>query len=184
MQLRGFSNSAEGYPLEVSRVAVVGAGRDDFLVSSENCTAGSVPSAGTCQVRVRFGPTAIGSRNATLQITYNSAASPFTVPLSGSGVALPTGPTKAKKGKAATWKVNINNSGNSSVTGVRLKASGKGVNSSKSVEPVAALATKGVNIEHEFPTPGGRVRIVLWKGPAESCDRRLCVLRGRATPGW
>ena len=44
-----------------------------------------------------------------------------------------SGPSKVKKGKKATYKVKITNSGNAAATGVRLKVSGRGLSFNTSV---------------------------------------------------
>ena len=77
------TNSTPGYPLLVDRVLTTGTDRADFLVAVDDCTAESVPSAGSCEVGVRFAPSATGARSATLEIRHNGPTSPLTVPLSG-----------------------------------------------------------------------------------------------------
>ena len=77
------TNSTPGYPLLVDRVLTTGADRADFLVAVDDCTAESVPSAGSCEVGVRFAPSATGARSATLEIRHNGPTSPLTVLLSG-----------------------------------------------------------------------------------------------------
>ncbi len=56
------TNSTPGYPLLVNRVQTTGTDRDDFIVSTDDCSAESVPSAGSCEVRVRFAPSAAGAK--------------------------------------------------------------------------------------------------------------------------
>jgi len=79
------TNSPVGYPLLVNRVRTTGADRADFIVVVDDCTGESVPSSGSCEVSVRFAPTAAGVRSATLEIQHNGDSSPLSVPLSGTG---------------------------------------------------------------------------------------------------
>ena len=58
-------------------------------------------------------------------------------PVAQIGKVTVTGPGKAKRGKTATWKVQIPNTGNIAATGVRTSVSGRGV---KVNTPVATIA--------------------------------------------
>jgi uncharacterized membrane protein len=58
-----------------------------------------------------------------------------------------SGPAKVRKGKKATYKVKITNSGNAKATGVRLKVSGRGVSFNTSVGKIAAKKTRTVKVK-------------------------------------
>ena len=58
-----------------------------------------------------------------------------------------SGPNKVKRGKKATYKVKISNSGNADATGVRLKVSGRGVSFNTSVGKIAAGKTRTVKVK-------------------------------------
>lgn len=59
----------------------------DFEVSGGSCAAGTSVSAGaSCSVSVRFKPTAVGARAASLTIRHNGAGSSSTVSLAGTAV--------------------------------------------------------------------------------------------------
>jgi hypothetical protein len=79
------TNSGPGYPLTVSRVSTAGSDRDDFIITSDDCSGGSVGSAGSCEIRLRFAPSAVGARDARLEISHNGLESPLAIPLSGVG---------------------------------------------------------------------------------------------------
>lgn len=64
--------------LTVSNIAMSG----DF---SETSLCGTVKPGRTCVIRVRFHPTATGSRTGTVTITDNASNSPQSVPLTGTG---------------------------------------------------------------------------------------------------
>ncbi len=67
------------------------------------------------------------------------------------------GPAKVKKGKKATYRVKISNSGNADATGVRLKVSGKGLNFNTSIGKIAAGKTRTVKVKVK-PTKPGKVK--------------------------
>jgi hypothetical protein len=73
---------------------ISGANPDDFLITSNTC---GVPLIGPqlCVVTVRFSPQAAGARSATLTIADYPGNALAAVALTGSGGALPTGPTGA-----------------------------------------------------------------------------------------
>jgi hypothetical protein len=65
-----------------------------------------------------------------------------------------SGPGKVKKGKKATYKVKITNSGNAKATGVRLKVKGRGVSFNTSVGKIAAKKTRTVKVKLKAKKPG------------------------------
>ena len=65
-----------------------------------------------------------------------------------------SGPAKVRKGKKATYKVNISNSGNAAATGVRLKVSGRGVSFNTSVGKIGAKKTRTVKVKVKPKKPG------------------------------
>ena len=71
-------------PLTIAGLTVAGAAASDFIVGSSSC-GGSLAPGGSCQLTVRFAPTALGGRAASLAISSNDTASPASVQLSGMG---------------------------------------------------------------------------------------------------
>ena len=71
-------------------------------------------------------------------------------------LAKPTikGPAKAKRGKVATYRVTVRNSGGLPVTGVRLRVSGKGVSINTSVGTIAGESSKTVRVKAKFRSAG------------------------------
>ena len=65
-----------------------------------------------------------------------------------------TGPAKVKRGKKATYKVKVKNSGNAAATGVKLNVKGKGIKAKKSVGKIAAGKTKTVKVKLKPKKPG------------------------------
>jgi hypothetical protein len=71
-------------PLAVSQATFGGASAGDFFFGSWGC-GGSVAPGSSCQLSVRFAPSASGSRAATLDIVSGDLGGPFSVQLTGSG---------------------------------------------------------------------------------------------------
>ena len=65
-----------------------------------------------------------------------------------------TGPAKARKGKAVTYKARITNSGNARATGVRLKVSGRGIASSVAAGTIEAGKSRTVKVKIKPKKPG------------------------------
>ena len=76
----------------IQDVRTVGPGASDFLVTWDGCSNVALGAGASCQVGVRFAPTALGSRAATLRVTSIADGSPHDVPLSGNGTSAPAGP--------------------------------------------------------------------------------------------
>ncbi|HET9999315.1 MAG TPA: N,N-dimethylformamidase beta subunit family domain-containing protein [Ktedonobacteraceae bacterium] len=78
--------------LTINSIAVTGTNASDFA-QTNNCPASPSTLAinASCTVNVTFDPGASGSRSASLTLTDNSADSPQTVALSGTGVATAPG---------------------------------------------------------------------------------------------
>jgi FG-GAP-like repeat/Abnormal spindle-like microcephaly-assoc'd, ASPM-SPD-2-Hydin/Cep192 domain 4 len=71
----------------VSGVALTGADASSFVTSDDSCSGTTVPSGGSCSVKVRFAPTAAGGRTASLRFTDSAPGSPQSVALSGTGIS-------------------------------------------------------------------------------------------------
>ena len=65
-----------------------------------------------------------------------------------------TGAAKVKKGKKATYKVEITNGGNATASGVKVKVSGKGVKAKTSVGKIGAKKTRTAKVKVKFKKPG------------------------------
>ena len=72
--------------LELSAIAVVGPGADDFDVTSD-CLGRPVPPGGTCSIDVVFAPLEVGARTATLVVRGSGAVANQEVNLNGTGLA-------------------------------------------------------------------------------------------------
>jgi hypothetical protein len=113
--------------LTVSNATVTG----DFSIVQNNCTTVSA-AGGTCTIQVAYTPTAVGISNGTLTITDNSAGSPHTVMLAGTGAipALTPSPTTVSFGNqllntpSAAQNVTLSNPGPLTVQIPRIDISG------------------------------------------------------------
>jgi hypothetical protein len=79
---------------EVTSVKLAGTDVDDFLIGSDRCTGAALDAGAdtTCTVNVRFAPSVIGARHATLEVTSTASNTTLTVPLDGVGGSLAAGP--------------------------------------------------------------------------------------------
>ena len=76
-------------PLQVTAVTVDGTDFDVF--PGEACTTVTLHATEKCLVSVRFKPTVLGARTATLKVTIKGIESPLNVALTGNGIAPPKG---------------------------------------------------------------------------------------------
>jgi hypothetical protein len=73
-------------PLVISGVTITAGNAGDFIIVSDPCTRGSIPTGSTCVVGLEFAPSDGGARSATLSITSsNNVPAPQLVTLSGTG---------------------------------------------------------------------------------------------------
>ena len=78
--------------LTLNALTFAGADPGDFLVTANGCL-GAVAPGESCTIEISFAPQGQGARSATLQIASDDYAnSPLSLPLSGTGGALPQGP--------------------------------------------------------------------------------------------
>ncbi|MGA7396491.1 MAG: YHYH protein [Solirubrobacterales bacterium] len=105
---------------------------------------------------------------ASLIVAFAAAAfitqAAFSAPLAGAKAKISkvkvSGPSKVKKGKKGTFKVKIRNSGNTAAKGVKVKVSGRGVNTKKTVGRISAGKTRTVKIKVK-PTKTGKFKLTF-----------------------
>jgi Putative Ig domain/HYDIN/CFA65/VesB-like, Ig-like domain len=71
--------------LFINSAATRGANPLDFTQVDDGCSGLTLPAGASCSVSITFSPTASGARSATFTLTDNAAASPQTVPITGTG---------------------------------------------------------------------------------------------------
>src|SRR5215469_540355 len=87
-------------PLTISRIAVTG----DFA-QTNNCGS-SVAGGSNCTIYITFQPTATGTRSGTLQLNANVTSYPATIPLTGTGIAVPAPSFSVSSLTFASQRVN------------------------------------------------------------------------------
>ena len=76
--------------LHLGAITITGGSAAEYTQVGSTCAAGAVVTpASSCRVTLRFTPSALSNRNATLQISHDAAGSPSSVLLSGIGVSAP-----------------------------------------------------------------------------------------------
>ncbi len=73
--------------IAIDRVRVAGADPSDFVVARDDCSRNTLRPDTSCTVAVRFGPTSVGARGASLEVASNVPGAPLTVAASGEGIA-------------------------------------------------------------------------------------------------
>ncbi|UCG79161.1 MAG: S8 family serine peptidase [Nitrospirota bacterium] len=94
-------NSGAANPLDVSSITITGADSSLFSVSTDTCASltPSISDCDSCSIHVTFIPTSAGIKSADLVIGSDDPSNPtVTIPLSGSGVSLPSVPKKSGGG--------------------------------------------------------------------------------------
>jgi hypothetical protein len=154
-----------GLALGIASVSVAGANASDWVITSNGCGA-TLASGASCNVRVAFRPTAVGTRTAALTfVTSSATGSTQTVALTGTAVApnASVNPTSlAFAGQnlnttSAAKAVVLSNNGGASLTGIAVAVTGNflrvsGANSCGS--SLAAGASCNVYLAFR-PTAGG-----------------------------
>lgn len=79
--------------LTLTTVSIGGAAAGDYTLDATNtCASGTaLAAAATCTLAVRFAPTVVGTRNASVTITHAATGSPQTVALAGTAAPAPQG---------------------------------------------------------------------------------------------
>jgi Glycine rich protein/Abnormal spindle-like microcephaly-assoc'd, ASPM-SPD-2-Hydin len=156
------TNTGSG-PLRISSLTFTGSDPQDFLVSSDGCL---TPIAGgaSCTLNVRFAPQAQESRQATLQIASNDPASPASVPVAGTGGALPQGPPGTNGTNGTNGKTGATGrrgpAGEIELVTCKPVTKGKG----KHKKTVQKCSTKLTSSPVKFTTAGDLIAAVLSRG--------------------
>jgi ABC-type cobalt transport system substrate-binding protein len=83
--------SVGNLPLAISSATLSGSDASDFTIEQDACAGVELTSRQTCAITVSFTPSRVGSFTATLNLADNEST-PSSVGLSGTGVAVATGP--------------------------------------------------------------------------------------------
>ena len=74
-------------PMVLADGTISGPGAASFEKTADTCSSATLEVGSTCQVTIRFNPTANGDATASFTITDNSPTSPHVISLTGTGVA-------------------------------------------------------------------------------------------------
>ena len=169
--------------LSISSVTITGANPGDFA-QANNCGS-SLPAGSTCTFSITFTPAASGSRAALLSVADNSAGSPQTVSLSGTGTVAsaslsPTGlsfgnqPVNAKSG---TLTATLTNGGAAalSLSSIALTGANAGdfAQSNTCGTSVAAGASCTVSVTFDPTASGSRSASVSFTDNANGSPQSL-----------
>lgn len=140
-------------PLVIAGATIGPTTTADFSVDTSGCTA-AVPTGGTCDLAVRFKPTASGPRTGVLTITHNARNSANTVALSGTGT-----PQHALQILSARLAKGYGRNGKGGLSLSKFKA--KGVDLVLGLEPATQLLR--IRVIRILPprAPGGKPRLRL-----------------------
>lgn len=122
--------------LHLGTLTLAGPAAADYVQVGSTCLAGATVVPGSaCQVTLRLRPSATGSRDATLQITHDAAASPSSIVLAGTGTTGPTPDVQTNQAAlvfapipvqstSAAQTVTLRNSGTANLVFSRLASTG------------------------------------------------------------
>ena len=119
----------------------------------------SAPGGSAYSPKLASGPcgsytTAVWERSDGVDYIVQQASEPTAVCLPSLEPLKAKGPKKVKRNKKVVFRVTATNSGDAAATGLRVKASGKGVKASKSAGSLAAGASKTVKLPIKFKKRG------------------------------
>jgi uncharacterized protein YjdB len=79
-----YINNSSNIPVSVSTAVVSG----DYSLTYDGCTGANITVNSNCQLNVVFTPIATGTRAGTITINSNAAGSPYSISLTGTGLAV------------------------------------------------------------------------------------------------
>jgi len=169
--------------LSISSVTITGANPGDFA-QANNCGS-SLPAGSTCTFSITFTPAAGGSRSALLSVADNSAGSPQTVSLSGTGTtaAASLSPASLSLGKQAvntksgTLTATLTNGGNAalSLSSIALTGANPGdfAQTNTCGTSVAAGASCSISVTFDPTASGSRSASVSFTDNANGSPQSL-----------
>ncbi len=140
--------NAGAAPVTVRGLRLVG---DDFVISSQECRGETLAPEASCTVGLRFAPSAIGARAASLHAIVTGPGRAVVLPLTGVGEPLPPGPLGAMGAQGADGPAGTRGSDGA-------------------VGAVGAAGTTGVTGAQGTRGPSGA------RGPAATARRVSCTV--------
>ncbi len=147
----------------VNSIYISPLGSDFTTPNSANCT--SVPAGGSCTFTIVFSPTAVGTRNATLNVDYGTSSQIYTSALTGTGLAATTTatltPASANFGSivvgnsSSGQQFTLTNTGNTAIGSIVAAVSGD-FSATYGCSTLAPGATCTINVVFTPSTAGAR----------------------------
>jgi len=171
--------------LSIARIAVTGADRGDFSVSSD-CGA-TILRGSSCVLRVGFLPTSLGLKTAALAIEHNASGGSTTISLEGRGISpvIQVGATSVDFGlqpvgiASAPRLVTVGNSGSAALNIGRISVSGSGGLQFSQVNDcgtsVGAGASCSINVRFTPASSGAKVATLLIKHDAAGATSAIAL---------
>jgi hypothetical protein len=178
-RLVGTTSTSSGFAIKntgagslvIGTPTIAGPNSAEFAFApGSNCAGASLAAGSTCQILVRFSPSATGARSATVSIPTNAADSPSTVALSGTGTAPQAGVTPPSidfgvqevGGSSAPQLVTLSNPGTADlhVTGLTVTGTNAG-----------DFTTSGDTCTGATVAPGGSCVVSVTFAPGAGGDR-------------
>jgi uncharacterized repeat protein (TIGR03803 family) len=187
-----------GLALAITTIQITGANSSDFG-QTNNCPS-SLPPNGSCNISVRFAPTATGNRSAAVSVTDNASGSPQVAGLTGTGelgdfsltVTSQTSLT-VSPGQAANYaiavapvngfvqKVSLSCSGAPAQSTCTITPSSVTLNGTNSLPANVAVVTSAPSAALMRPAGSEHAgeRVALWLALSGWPGLVLCASRGR-----
>ena len=172
--------------LSISNIAISG----DFTQTNSGCTP-TVAVNGSCTISIIFTPTAVGARTGTLTLTSNSATSPQTVALTGTGTVavISLSPTSLIFGNTSVGTpstaqaLTVTNTGSAPLTITNIAVTGDFSEVPLScASPVAPNATCQIAVNFVPTATGTRTGTLTVTSNAQNGPQTV-TLTGTGTPG-
>lgn len=153
-------------PLTFGGAVLGGADAGRFAIASNDCGTAIAALGGSCSIGVTFAPVATGAHAATLNITDGGPGSPRSVPLDGTGAAVPTAPPSGGEGTTpAGGSTPGSTAPGGQVVGQRQPAARRalrvsGLNVSRRIRSRSARR-RGIGATMKLPEGTGALRVRL-----------------------
>jgi hypothetical protein len=136
-------------PLHISGAALTGSARDAFIVSRDECSRTTVEAGMSCEIVVRFWPSAVGPADAMLKISSDAPSTSDLIRLAGNGTSLPSGSGPVGPAGPAGPQGAAGQPGTAGATGAQGPAGSQG--------PTGAAGARGPAGPQGPPGPAGQV---------------------------
>ncbi|MHB8654648.1 MAG: choice-of-anchor tandem repeat GloVer-containing protein [Terriglobia bacterium] len=166
-------------------VTLSGTNSADFALSADSCSNATVAYVGTCSVSVTFTPSFVGSENATLSFSDNTATSPQTVMLNGTGfssAAVSLSPGNLDFGVLVTGAtsapeiVTLANTGTGALGNISISTQGNNFSETNNCgTSVAQGANCEISVTYKAAAAGGSMGTILIADDAATSPQKVTL---------